>query len=167
MMSKRSGKGDGLLVAVNPEAAETRFATLLGSSGNDVVLMPSRSAEGFVLVVGDAGKGDYPVTRGAAPTKFAGGASDASISKFMQALSFMREVTRESLMACVDALFTHSASFSQKWFELLCDHAERWQSRDISLIRMFIESAIKRNLAFNRARVSRLSCAIFKLLARD
>lgn len=99
--------------------------------------------------------------------RYAGAASDASISKFMQALPFMREVTRESLTECVDALFTHSASFPQKWFELLCDHAERWQSRDISLIRIFIESAKKRNLAFDRERVSRLSCAIFKLLARD
>lgn len=99
--------------------------------------------------------------------RYAGGATDASISKFMQALSFMREVTRESLTACVDALFTHAASFTEKWFELLCDHAERWQSRDISLIRIFIESAKKRNLAFDRERVSRLSCAIFKRLARD
>jgi hypothetical protein len=34
-------------------------------------------------------------------------------------------------------------------------------------VAIFIESAMKRNLAFDRERVSRLSCAIFKLLARD
>jgi len=99
--------------------------------------------------------------------RHASDASDASISKFMQALSFMQEVTRELLVKCVDALFTHSASFPQKWFELLCDHAERWQTLDISLIRIFIESAGKRNLAFDRERVSRLSCALFKVLAQD
>ena len=80
--SELHGKGDGALVAVNAEQGRVAFATLIGGSGSDVLLMPSRDAQRRILVSGNSSRRDFPITAGAVQERFGGGDSDGTVTIF-------------------------------------------------------------------------------------
>jgi hypothetical protein len=67
------GGSDGWLAVFNSDASKLQYCTYLGGSGHDMVRTVARGPKGELYVVGHTGSPDFPVTRGSAQTRFAGG----------------------------------------------------------------------------------------------
>jgi len=76
------GKNDGFLTQLAADGKQFIFSTLLGGSANDFWLMPTRDASGNILVVGETGSRDFPVTPNALQRTFGGGQNDGALAVF-------------------------------------------------------------------------------------
>ena len=77
-----SGKGDGFLTALSPDGKHWAFSTLLGGSQGENWLMPIVDDQGRIFIVGNTSLRDFPVTRDALQSQYAGGADDAALAVF-------------------------------------------------------------------------------------
>jgi hypothetical protein len=75
-----NGKSDGFLVKLAPDAKQWVFATYLGGSGGENLLMPTPDQQGNLFVVGNTSSRDFPVTAGAIQAKHGGGTEDAVLA---------------------------------------------------------------------------------------
>jgi hypothetical protein len=73
---QRKGKTDAFLTKLSADGQQFAFSTLLGGSTTEFCLMPTRSANGDIFVVGQTESRDLPVTPDALQGRFGGGRSD-------------------------------------------------------------------------------------------
>lgn len=80
------GESDGALAIVSPDGSKLLYATYLGGNGNDMIRGLALGERGEVYLVGNTSSADFPVTTGAAQSKF-GGAGDAFVMKLVKETS--------------------------------------------------------------------------------
>jgi hypothetical protein len=66
------GASDGWLAILSPDGSRMLYCTYLGGSGDDMVRSVALGPNGEVYLVGHTGSADFPVTAGAAQTKYRG-----------------------------------------------------------------------------------------------
>ena len=77
---KRRGKADGFLAKLSPSGKEFVFSTLLGGSGDDFWLMPTKDRHGNIFLVGQTSSEDLPVTANALQKTYGGGRADGALA---------------------------------------------------------------------------------------
>jgi len=76
------GPGDGFLVQLSSGGKRFAWATLLGGSGGENLLMPTVDAQGRIWVVGSTSSSDFPVTPTALQKTYGGGKEDGVVAVF-------------------------------------------------------------------------------------
>lgn len=76
------GPGDGFLAKLTPAGSGFAFATLLGGSNGENLLMPTVDSQGRIWVVGSTGSPDFPVTPDALQKRYGGGQEDGALAVF-------------------------------------------------------------------------------------
>ncbi len=76
------GPGDGFLAKLAASGERFDFATLLGGSGGENLLMPTVDQHGNIFVVGSTSSTNFPVTPDAVQPHYGGGASDGVLAIF-------------------------------------------------------------------------------------
>jgi hypothetical protein len=76
------GKSAGFLAKLSPDGKSFDFSTLLGGSGGENWLMPTRDEQGNIWIVGQTSSRDFPVTSNAWQRHYGGGSSDGALAVF-------------------------------------------------------------------------------------
>ncbi|PWU01971.1 MAG: hypothetical protein C5B51_21810 [Terriglobia bacterium] len=76
-----AGGADGFAIELDPAATKVLQGSLIGGSGDENVQAAAMDGEGNIYLLGDTASPNFPVTRGAAQTRYGGGSMDAFVAK--------------------------------------------------------------------------------------